>query len=503
MKFLLLRVIFTLFVLFVLGGAPTFADGGAIDQSRSGIVYWFTPTANMVQRTYRAEGDYTLVTQESLAAYSSGGFVTGNVSRLVPTSWPTPPGALFYQGTAQFSTFAPLAMVHVETVTPRWNTLSGSNRANDYSPLIYTARIANWTGSTLWFPFFAYGYDDTTTKITIQHVDTLQMDKIASLRIRAYTQNAVPTVDVIRTAGFNSPYAFTGADIGLNFGWNGSIRVDATYSGDSRLRISGIARSFSLNHRWGNAYEGQANPSGRYVVPVRCGEGYDTNIYIQSASSATVWQPIIQWYDSSGNPFDNWFISDAALYSGTRLRRSACSSTGNYAFMGYAAVYTWDQYYDALPIAVMAEQIHTSGSRETVIGFGIPAEGVQKHWSVPFARWSNDQVHLRTEIQIINPALGSTDAHVQIKYYKGNGSQQGNTINEDIYPHASYFTDPGDVTAGGVFGYYSEAGGPGGAIDITSDQPIMVFARAYRYAGDGTILLSEGFSGVPMGLGYD
>ena len=122
------------------------ADGGAIDQPRSGAIYWYNPATsnNIIWRTYRAAGDFTAVNEESVGGHTSGSFLTGNVSTLEPTSWPSAPDPLFYQGAVQVSTFAPLAMVHMETVTPRWNiTDTNGNRANDYSPLIYTAQVAS------------------------------------------------------------------------------------------------------------------------------------------------------------------------------------------------------------------------------------------------------------------------------------------------------------------------------------------------------------------------
>lgn len=117
----------------------------------------------------------------------------------------------------------------------------------------------------------------------------------------------------------------------------------------------------------------------------------------------------------------------------------------------------------------------------------------------PYIRWTAPTTDYFTNIAIMN--VGDVAAtNVQVKYYDGNGNLAAThnvaTVGTPLGKYIKTNSNPsvaGALTAG-TFGY-SPAGG---AVEITSDQPIVVVVRAARNVSLGaTTKFAEDYNGVP------
>jgi len=104
-----------------------------------------------------------------------------------------------------------------------------------------------------------------------------------------------------------------------------------------------------------------------------------------------------------------------------------------------------------------------------------PAPAPSYRYALPYVVWGKTSTLPRTYISMLN--LGAAKANIEVRYYRSDGSL-GNKKNptlryKGVQLHAVRSTTPSSA-------YVLRSGAFAGAVEVISDQPLLVTARVQR-----------------------
>lgn len=465
--------------------APVMGQGATSQTWTSSITY-YTPstTGGTLQIAYYGSNGTGYQTASlPLAAHKAGSLLIGSVS----TS-PTLPDP--FAGSAVLSADVPIIATYVQ--------FAAGTAGSQYGRILYGSFKPEDAASTFYVPTVLYDppTKGSTSQIGIQNIENFE----ATINLKFYAVGAtVPTVNKDVDIKAQSAYIFRPADVGLGQGFSGSLVITGVKKGDPATPAKVVASAIETDNvgRSAYAFEGTAQGANKIYMPsMMCQGGADKQMSyyaIQNAGTTTA-TVTIKYYNTSGAQVGA--MSATPIGPGGKLSTNPCAAGVGINVSGSAVIES-----TGAPIIAIAKIKSDTGMATAFVGQSAGALKV----AAPYVRWAaTSSVDFRTYIAIMN--VGDQPAtNIVAKYYDGNGTLVGqetvasaaNPLNQFIKRNSTASSANALNTTYGDFGFHPA----GGAVEIESDQPIVVVLRTQRDVSPalGTVSrFAEDYNAVPI-----
>jgi hypothetical protein len=472
-RMLIVASLVLMLALIAFSSSSVSAQSAANQSWRTAITY-YTPsaTAGNLQIAFYAEGSATPIMADpiALAPHQAGTLLVSNVTGL-------PAG---FSGSAVMNADVPIVAVDVQ--------IAGA--AADYARPLYTGFAPEDADTTFYIPTFLYQRFNNSTTMGIQNVESSSIQ----VAVKAYeVGQTTPTYNQTHTIQSNSTIIMNGADMSLPAGFNGSVVVDGTIAGGGRVVAS--AYEAEIAGRAAKAFEGVAGGSNSvYLASMLCNAFSDNQISffaIQNASLSSAASVTATFYNTSGAVVGTMPATNIA--AGNKISVNPCNegvpsgTSGSAVFQSTGA-----------PIIAMGKVNSQTGFVTAFVG---EAAGSTKS-AASYIRWpANFAAEYRANIAVMN--VGNATANsVQVRYYNWLGNL---VATHNIAPLGQFIkgnSNPqtaGALDALGEFGINNGVSGVGGAVEIVSDQPVVVVVRLARNVNfAGVTRFAEDYSSKPV-----
>ncbi len=456
----------------LLSGLVTIAAAqSATSATWTSSVTYYTPSATggTLQIAYYAEGSATPVYAPdiTLQPHAAGSLFIGNVSGL-PES---------FAGGAVLSADVPIIATYVQ--------FAGGGQAGEYGRLLYSGFQASDAASAYYIPTILYQKFGSTSMIGIQNTENSPIT--ANLKVYA-PGSTTPVVDEDYTIPAQSSEILAAADMtGLPTGFTGSAVIAATGN------VVASSQETDDNGRGAYAFEGVSGGASKfYMATMLCDAfgGQKSYYAIQNAGStdATV---TIKFYNTSGTEVAT--MPATVIGAGNKISVNPCDEGVPAGTSGSAVIES-----TGAPVIAMGKVKAPNGMATAFVGQSAGYTRV----AAPYIRWASDPAsEWRAYVAVMN--VGTANAtNVIAHYYDGNGAEIGSeTLASAGSPLAQYIkVNSNASTAGALDGNGDFGIDPyGGAIEIESDQPIVVVVRMTRGVSLGTTtMFAEDYNGVSV-----
>jgi hypothetical protein len=447
----------------------------ATDQTWTSSITYYTPSATSGTMTvmYYAEGTGASYPAGDLPLdpHKAGSLFIGSVTAV-------PDG---FAGSAVLSADVAIVATYVQFV---------AGQAGAYGRTLYTGFDASQAAATFFIPTLLYQRFNSTTMIGVQNIE----DTTITAVIKAYAVGEViPTGVTTHTIPAQASAVLSASELGVPSGFTGSAVVEATG------RVVASAQETGDNNRSAYAFEGTAQGSNTvYMASMLCNafNGQISYYAIQNASTTASGDVSIAFYDTAGASAGS--MAAVTVPAGGKISVNPCNE-GVADNMSGSAVIT----SVGAPIIAIGKVKAPNGLATSFVGQSAGALAV----SAPYIRWAaSPESEFRAYIAVMN--VGSSPAtNVVATYYDlddTSGARTAGTVNlattsAPLNQYIKVNTNPSTAgvleTADNSFGFTPT----GGAVEITSDQPIVVVVRLTRQVSpalDGMTLLGEDYNAV-------
>jgi len=376
-----------------------------------------------------------------------------------------------FGGSAVLSADVPIVATYVQ--------FADGAEVGNYGRMIYSGFESAQAAPKFFIPTVLYQAFGSTSTIGVQNIESSEITA-RLLFYRAGDPDPAATSDVDIPA--LSSYLFTPADIpGLAPGFTGSLVVTTEETGGGN--IVAAAEETSDAGRAAYAFEGVAQGSLSVFMPsMQCEyrpEKQTSHYAIQNTGvgDATV---TITYYDTAGTMISS--MPATVIPQGGKLSTNPCVAGVPAGTMGSAVIQS-----EGAEIIAMGKIVASNGLQTAFVGQSAGATSL----AAPYVRWAaNPAADFRTYIAVMN--VGSGDAtNITATYYDGSGTavathqlaSADNPLPRFIKRNTDAFTAGALTSTYGDFGFHPA----GGAVEFTSDQPIVVVARSQRNVSHGSI----------------
>jgi hypothetical protein len=440
---------------------------GATDQTWTSSITYYTPSATageMVVTYYASDGTPYSTATIPLDPHKAGSLLIGSVSA-VPAD--------FGGGSAVLAASVPIVATYVQFA-------SGAEVAN-YGRMLYNGFDATEAASKFFVPTVLYQKFGSTTTVGVQNIETSSIT--ARLRFFAVGNPvAVAQTDVPIPA--QSSYVFSAADVtGLTPGFNGSLVITTDETGGGK--VVAAAEETSDAGRAAYAFEGVAQGANTIYMPsMQCQfmtEKQTSYYAIQNAGTGEA-SVTITFYNTAGATIGT--MPATIIPEGGKLSANPCGAGVPAGSIGSAVI----QSVGAQIIAI-GKVVADNGMATAFVGQSVGATSL----AAPYVRWAaNPSADFRAYIAVMN--VGSGDAtNITAKYYDGTGALVATHVLPSVGQPLPRFikTNTNASAAGALTATYGDFGFHpiGGAIEFSSDQPIVVLARLQRTVSLGTVTM--------------
>lgn len=367
-----------------------------------------------------------------------------------------------FKGSAVISSSVPVYSTYVQFA---------KTNPTGYARSFYTGFTLDQAGTKFYLPTVrANGI--TTTSIGVQNVESFAIT--ASIKmIPVSGTEVIKNVDIAPGAAF---VASLDAITGITVPFDGAAVITATKQGDPATLANIVASAQETQDAaYGiYAYEGKkAGSTNIYMASAMCNYmGKQTSYYaIQNVgtSNATV---EVDYY--SGGALEGTTPSQT-IAAGAKISVNPCTANRLVGKTGSAVI----RSTNGQPLLAIGKVATTDG---LITAFAGDASGSLKVVA-PYIRWAADNnTDYRAYIAVMN--VGSLAAtNIQAKYYDATGTLRGSHViasgSNPLNVNSKANTNPSLAGAliNGSFGFKVDAGANGGAVEISSDQPIVVVVR--------------------------
>lgn len=462
--------------------APVMGQGATSQTWTSSITY-YTPstTAGTLQITYYAsDGTGYQAPSLTLSAHKAGSLLIGNVTT-VPNG---------FAGSAVLSSDVPIMATYVQ--------FADGTAGPQYGRVLYGSFKPEDAASTFYVPTVLYDPPTrgSTSLVGIQNIESFE----ATINLKFYAVGAtVPTVNKDVDIKAQSAYIFRPVDVGLATGFSGSLVITGVKKGDPATPAKVLASSIETDNvgRGAYAFEGTAQGANKIYMPsMMCQGGADKQMSyyaIQNAGTTTA-TVTIKYYNTSGNQVGT--LPATAIGAGGKLSTNPCVAGVAANVSGSAVIES-----TGAQIIAIAKIKSDTGMATAFVGQGAGALKV----GAPYVRWAQTSSgDFRSYIAIMN--VGDQPAtNIVAKYYDGNGAlagqetvaAAGTPLNQFIKRNSTASSAGALTTGYQDFGFHPA----GGAVEIESDQPIVVVLRTQRDVSPalGTVTrFAEDYNAVPI-----
>lgn len=448
------RLFAALFVALAVGLFPFSVEveaQSAVRQTWNSSIMYYNPTnsAGSMQLSIMRTDGSTPWTYDinSIDAHGSGELLVGQVA--------TSPD---FAGSGSVASNIPLLLVYEQ--------MAGGSDQN-YSRLLYTGFQAGQAGSQVFIPTFVSEPSSYLTRVAVQNISTYQSD----LTLR-FIDAAGAQVAELEYAGLpgSSSYQFTGQDLaGLPLPFNGSLVVEASGQG----RLAAAVEELQQLGRRAYAYEGVSFPSTTVLMPsflCRYSTGAQTSYYaIQNAGEQPTRVSVQAFNEKTGKAIGTYTFN-SPIPPGGKVSFNACLIRGAASKSGTALVSS----LDGQPLAVVGKVSSTDGLMTSFTGHS----GGSTRAALPYVLWSTSAYKgYRTYLSVMNAGTQPATA-VTLRFYNSNGSLAASLdLATPARPLAAYnkrSTTPQAARALQANGSFR------GAVEVVSDQPVVMIARLER-----------------------
>lgn len=452
----------------------------ATNQTWTSSITYYTPsdTPGTLTISFYPEGSGSAITLPpfQLNPHQAGSLFVGGVTQL----------GSFVKGSAVLNADVPIVATYVQFAT--------YPETNNYPRLIYSGFSEG--ASTFYIPTFLNGQFGSTSLMGIQNLESFDSTiEVSFYAVGSTTPTLIKNYNVPPFSSVILP-ANDSIKVGLPRPFNGSAVIRAYKQGDPNTpaRVVASVQETDDNGRGAYAFEGVASGSNRiYMATLLC-KAFGTNqtsyYAIQNISLTSSAIVKIIFYDTLGaligqtpnqivGPGNKWSVNPCDYVPGGSFGSAVVESSG-------------------APVVAIGKVKDDIGMATAFVG---QASG-HTRIVAPYIRWAaTPTAEWRTYVAIMN--VGNNNAtNIEVKYYDGNGmlkaTHQIATSANPLPPFIKRNTNPqtaGALSPDGTFGFSP----PGGAIEITSDQPIVVIVRAQRdlYPPLGSVSrFAEDYNGV-------
>jgi len=452
-----------------------FAQSAVTATWDSSITYYTPdPTGGTMQVDYYdAAGVQYSATPIALAGHKAGSLYIGSVGAL-PAS---------FAGSAVLSADVPIVATYVQFA-------AGTEAAN-YGRALYSAFDASKAATPFYVPTVLYNAFNTTSRIGVQNVESFAIS--ATLRFKESGQ-----ADIVHTVNIPalSSYIFTPSDVpGMRNPFNGSLTITATQQGNAAVagRVVAASQEGLVAGRAAYAFEGVAGGSNQvYMATMLCNYRAEqqTSYYaIQNAGAAST-DVTVTFYGTNGAVVGT--TTRTGLGQGQKWSVNPCTAGVGNNVSGSAVISA------AQPLIAIGKVAATNGMVTSFLG----EAGGSTKVAAPYIRWSNDPTKEFTAyIAVMN--VGTANAtNIVARYYDGSGTLAGShTIASAASPLGSKIkANTTAMAAAALDGNNNFGITPfGGAVEIQSDQPIVVVVRLAKTVNVGGVtMFAEDYNGVAV-----
>ena len=362
---------------------------------------------------------------------------------------------------------------------------AAGGQAGQYGRPLYTGFADADCAPTSYVSTVLYQQFGSTSMLAIQNADSSEIT--ANLKVYA-VGSSTPTVDQDYIIPASSSVVLPASDIpGLPTGFTGS----AVISGTGDLVV--VVQETDDNGRGAKAFEGLPGGADRiYMATMMCEaySGPENSYYaIQNVGGATT-NVTIDFYDTSGTLVTTTPLIPIA--AGAKASINPCSYVSS-GTAGSAVISS-----TLAPIIAMGKVGSPTGLATAFVGQSAGHSKV----AAPYIRWAaNPAAEWRSYVAVMN--VGSSNAtDIVARYYDANGDLAGSeTLASPGDPLPQYIKTNTNASTAGVLDLSGNFGiSPyGGAVEIESDQPIVVVVRVSRVVSLGAVTrFAEDYNAVPV-----
>jgi len=446
----------------------------ATEQSWTSSITYYTPsdTSGTLQIDYYAENGTSYTAGSfTLDPHKAGSVFIGSVATV-------PDG---FAGSAVLSADVPIVATYVQFV---------AGQAGSYGRTLYTGFDPNAAAMTFYIPTVLYQQFNSTSMIGIQNIESAPITAV----VKAFaTGSLTPTGVTTHTIPAQSSVVLSASELDVPAGFTGSAVVEATGN------VVASAQETGDNNRSAYAFEGTAAGANTvYMASMLCNAfGGQISYYaIQNASTTESASVSMTMYDTTGAEVGTMAATN--IDAGGKISVNPCN-------LGVASGSSGSAVIESVgaPIIAIGKVKAPNGLATAFVGQSAGAYKV----SAPYIRWAaNAADEFRGYIAVMN--VGSVAAtNITATYYdlsdagvaRVAGSVDLATAGAPLDQFIKVNTNPstaGVLEADSSFGFSPT----GGAVEISSDQPIVVVVRMTRQVSPalGSVtLFGEDYNAVP------
>lgn len=451
---------------------PTSAHAqSSADQAWSTSITYYTPsdTGGRLQISYYPEGSNTPINADpiTLKPHQAGSLFIGNVSGIGDA----------FSGSAVLSAEVPIVATAVNLTS------------SDYPRPLYTGFDPSLAADSFFIPTVLHeAFGGQSSLVSIQNVESNSIQ--ATLKVFP-TGSTTPAFQDTYTIPAQSAKLVASDEMGLPSGFSGSATVE-TAGG----MVVAAAQETDSSGRGAKAFEGVAGGSETiYMASMMCEAfGGQTTFYaVQNVGESTA-NVEIDFYDTEGTKVHT--ATGISIGQANKESVNPCMYTGDAASLqginGSAVI----RSTNSVPLIAVGK---VSGSGRTPTAFLGQGTGNQKA-AAAYIRWKSDpSAGERAFVSVMN--VGSAPAeNIQVYYYGNTGSldatetlaSAAQPLGRFIKANTNWATAHGANTDFGVNPY-------GGAIEVESDQPVVVVVRVSKDVNLGGITkFAEDYNAVSV-----
>jgi hypothetical protein len=447
----------------------------ATGQTWSTSITFYTPDASggTLQIHYYPQGSATPIDADpiTLQGHAAGSVYIGNVPGMTDT----------FGGSAVLEANVPIVAAAVNI----------AGEASQYPKPLYGGFDGGQASTSFYIPSVLYQSFGQTSLLAVQNVESSQINATLSVYAPGAT---TPSFEHTYAIPAQSSQLVPAADMGLAAGFSGSGVVSATG------KVVAAAQETDDSGRGAKAFEGVAAEAGASQI-------YMASMMCRAFAAKQISYFAIQnvGTDSAAVEIDFWKSDGSLVYTATglsiaknsKLSKSPCdfvsSAPGLEGVVGSAVI----RSTNGQPLIAIGK-IGTAAKDMTPTAFVGQSSGATKI-AAPYIRWKTDPAAgERSFVAVMN--VGSAAAtNIVATYYDSTGTAKATanlaTVGSPLNPYIKANTDWGTHGTGGDFGVNPF----GGAIEIASDQPVVVVVRVSKTVSLGSVTkFAEDYNGVPV-----
>jgi hypothetical protein len=395
-------------------------------------------------------------------------------------------GSLFIGSTSVPDNFAGSAVLsaNVPVVATYVQFVSDVAQRGNFGRIIYSAFDPSQAATPFYVPTVLNHAFGSTSQVGVQNIG----DSTITATLKFYSVgSSTPTISHDQDIEKQASYVFRPDDLGLPSGFSGSLVVTAGGP------VVAASEETDDTGRGAYAFEGVATGAKQLFMPsMLCNAfgGQTTYYAIQNTSLTASTKVSASFYDTNGNKIGSGMPATTVTAS-NKLPVNPCDF-GVPAGSNGSALFT----SDTTDIIGIAKVKSASGMATAFVG---QSAGFTTQ-AAPYVRWASDpNAEFRSYIAIMN--VGSAAAtNIVATYYDANGNPFTHNVATSGNPLGQYIkrgTNPTDAGAPNDFGINPV----GGAVEITSDQPVVVVVRTQKGVSppvDNISLFAEDYNGIEV-----